>query len=177
VSMSRDWCSIVLSIVFSPPPRSTTQAGWCLQATLAGPPTTSKPSASSPTTTVFDTLTCLLRTTWCVSVFTQICDFESKSCVPQIPAETVVLFQRIVDYLVDMAEDRSTLMKSCNMVWKLMKLTTRQIEEEAGRYARAKHLGKEYEVSEAALEALQSGTGEKRWGVGTMMKRLVLIGL
>jgi hypothetical protein len=76
-----------------------------------------------------------------------------------------------------MVEDRSTLMKTWNTVWQLMKLTTRQIEEEAERYAHAKHLGREYEVSEATLKALRSGKGGRRWGVGKMMKRLVMVRL
>ncbi|KAG8738638.1 hypothetical protein FRC12_016666 [Ceratobasidium sp. 428] len=93
--------------------------------------------------------------------------------------EQVTLMQYIIDFFVEMVEDRVTLSDTSGVVKKLVPLTISQIESEAEKYVTAKEEGKRYEVSDAAKMALQNEKWRAKtgkWGaVGKLVRKVVMV--
>ncbi|KAG8682504.1 hypothetical protein FRC09_016718 [Ceratobasidium sp. 395] len=106
--------------------------------------------------------------------------YDDLSLLDLMPAfEQVTLLQYIIDFFVEMVEDRATLSETSCVVKKLVPLTPLQIESEVEKYVAAKVVGRRYEVSDAAKVALQNEkwkvkTG--RWGpIGKLVRKVVMV--
>ncbi|KAG9118833.1 hypothetical protein FRC07_006456, partial [Ceratobasidium sp. 392] len=93
--------------------------------------------------------------------------YDDLSLLDLMPAfEQVMLMQYIIDYFVEMVDEkvsRVQLSETSGMVRKLVPLTMLQIESEVVRYLKTKKEGKGYEVSEVAKVALRN----EKWRVKT----------
>lgn len=69
-----------------------------------------------------------------------------------------------------MVEDKDALMKTCNKVWKMSKLTPKQLCAEGERMRAAVYQKKTYEVSEETLVEVEKMKAEKKKSV---MKKVV----
>ncbi|KAG8725076.1 hypothetical protein FRC09_009042 [Ceratobasidium sp. 395] len=106
--------------------------------------------------------------------------YDDLSLLDLMPAfEQVTLMQYIIDFFVEMVEDRVTLSDTSGVVKKLVPLTISQIESEAEKYVTAKEEGKRYEVSDAAKMALQNEKWRAKtgkWGaVGKLVRKVVMV--